>query len=136
MRDRQKKKPIGQMARTYVLPSILTVFRPSRRDVVLASICVMIVAKTRCHVVKKMGNRNPAVSRTHLLNRITEPLKKIQIPTKKAGCSSILGAAEPELGEDGGCIDTGGATVGPDSSSFPIVISELGRTCYKTVICD
>ena len=53
-----------------------------------------MVAKIKCHVVKKMGNpvtistddywriRNPTVSRTHLLNRITDPLKKIQILRK------------------------------------------------------
>lgn len=50
-----------------------------------------MVANIKCHVVKNMGNpvtistddywriRNPTVSRTHLLNRITDPLKKIQI---------------------------------------------------------
>lgn len=89
----------------------MTVFRPSRRLVVRARIWVIIVAKTKCHVVKKMGNPgsqlrslfvalNPAVSSTHLLNKMTDPLKKIQIlkisacpawstyATKKAGWSS------------------------------------------------
>ena len=83
---------MGTIARKYSRPSILTVLRPSRRCVVLARICVHIVAKTRCHVVRMIGKpfrrlekffrvgiRNPAVSSTHLLKSITAPLKKIQI---------------------------------------------------------
>jgi len=56
MRERLKNAPIGTMARRYVLPSILTVLRPSRRVVVRARTCVAIVANNKCHVVKKMGN--------------------------------------------------------------------------------
>ena len=50
-----KKTPIGTIARRYTLPVIFTVFRPSRSVVVRAKICVIIVAKVRCHAVRRMG---------------------------------------------------------------------------------
>jgi hypothetical protein len=53
---RLKKNPIGTIARTYTLPVILTVFRASSSVVVRARTWVAMVAKTKCHVVRKIGN--------------------------------------------------------------------------------
>jgi hypothetical protein len=90
MRDSEKNNPIGMIVKIYVLASILTSRMPLKSRA-RARICVQIVAKIKCHVVKKIGKpdrvrkkgaryiRNPAVSRTHLLNKMTEPLKNIQI---------------------------------------------------------
>lgn len=50
-----KKTPIGTMARRYRRPVILTLRRPSRRPVKRAKIWVMMVAKVRCHVVRKIA---------------------------------------------------------------------------------
>jgi hypothetical protein len=50
-----KKIPMGTMARRYTRPVMGTFFLESRMVVKRARIWVMIVAKTRCHVVRKMG---------------------------------------------------------------------------------
>lgn len=50
-----KKTPMGTMALKYTFPVILTFFRPSRSVVVRAMICVMTVAKTKCHAVRRIG---------------------------------------------------------------------------------
>lgn len=50
-----KNTPIGTIALKYTRPVILTDFRPSRSLVVRAMICVMMVAKTRCHEVRRIG---------------------------------------------------------------------------------
>jgi hypothetical protein len=50
-----KKMPMGTIARRYTRPVMGTFFRESRMVVKRARIWVMIVAKTRCHVVRKMG---------------------------------------------------------------------------------
>ena len=55
MSDSEKKKPIGAMARMYTFPVILTRWRPSSSVVVLASVCVAMVANMRCHVVRKIA---------------------------------------------------------------------------------
>jgi hypothetical protein len=54
MRDSEKNNPIGIIVKIYVLASILTSRMPltSRAR---ARICVQIVAKIKCHVVKKIG---------------------------------------------------------------------------------
>lgn len=52
---REKKIPIGTIARRYTRPVIFTVFLPSRRVVVRAMTCVMNVANTKCHDVRRMG---------------------------------------------------------------------------------
>ena len=52
IKDRLKNAPIGTIARRYILPVILTVFRPSRSFVVRARSWVIRVAKSRCHVVR------------------------------------------------------------------------------------
>ena len=52
IKDRLKNAPIGTIARRYIRPVILTVFRPSRSFVVRASNWVIRVAKNRCHVVR------------------------------------------------------------------------------------
>jgi hypothetical protein len=97
MREREKNIPTGTMARKYVLQSILTVSRPERQDV-RANIWVQMVEKVRCQVVKKIGKAihnskldsewglvpKPAVSRIHLLNRMTLPLRNIQSLTRLA----------------------------------------------------
>lgn len=51
----EKKTPIGTIARRYILPVILTLWRPSRRVVVRDMICVTIVEKIRCHAVRRIG---------------------------------------------------------------------------------
>lgn len=51
-----KKRPIGTIARRYTLPVMGTFFLESRMVVKRARIWVMMVAKTKCHVVRKMGN--------------------------------------------------------------------------------
>lgn len=53
--DKLKNTPMGRMARRYTRPVILTVFRPSRRDVYLARSCVMTVANDRWYVVRMTG---------------------------------------------------------------------------------
>jgi hypothetical protein len=96
IRLKLKNTPIGTMARRYTRPVILTVLRPSRRVVVRAITCVMTVAKTRCHAVRRIGyskvevsGRNEAyrarddvlkwrVDKIHLLNRMTLELSEIQ----------------------------------------------------------
>lgn len=50
-----KNNPIGTIALRYTFPVMATFFRPSRRVVVRAKSCVMIVAKIRCHAVRRMG---------------------------------------------------------------------------------
>lgn len=50
------------MARRYTRPFIGTFFLESRMVVKRARIWVMIVANTKCHVVRKMGNSAVAVS--------------------------------------------------------------------------
>jgi hypothetical protein len=50
-----KKSPMGTIALRYIFPVILTFFLPSRRVVVRAMICVMMVAKMRCHAVRRIG---------------------------------------------------------------------------------
>jgi hypothetical protein len=50
-----KKMPMGTIARRYTRPVMGTFFLESRTEVQRARIWVMIVAKTRCHVVRKMG---------------------------------------------------------------------------------
>jgi hypothetical protein len=50
-----KKIPMGTMARRYTRPVMGTFFRESRTVVKRARIWVMTVAKTKCHVVRKMG---------------------------------------------------------------------------------
>jgi hypothetical protein len=50
-----KKMPIGTMARRYTRPVMGTFFLESRMVVKRARNCVMTVAKTRCHVVRKIG---------------------------------------------------------------------------------
>lgn len=65
IRLKLKKAPIGTIARRYTRPVILTVFRPSRRVVVRASIWVMSVAKARCHVVSMMARYHIRDSRSH-----------------------------------------------------------------------
>jgi hypothetical protein len=52
---RLKNNPIGTIALRYTLPVIFTVFLPSRSVVVRAIICVMMVANTKCHDVRRMG---------------------------------------------------------------------------------
>jgi hypothetical protein len=50
-----KKMPMGTMARRYTRPVMGTFFLESRTVVKRARIWVMTVAKTKCHVVRKMG---------------------------------------------------------------------------------
>lgn len=50
--------PIGTIARKYTLPVILTVFRPSRRVLVLERIWVNIVANMRCQHVNRTAVRD------------------------------------------------------------------------------
>ena len=50
-----KNTPMGTIALKYTFPVMATFFRPSRRVVVRARICVIMVAKTRCHAVRRMG---------------------------------------------------------------------------------
>lgn len=50
-----KKIPMGTMARRYTRPVMGTFFLESRTVVKRARIWVMTVAKTKCHVVRKMG---------------------------------------------------------------------------------
>lgn len=52
---RLKKTPIGTMARRYTRPVMGTFFRESSMEVKRARSCVMMVAKTRCHVVRKIA---------------------------------------------------------------------------------
>jgi hypothetical protein len=47
--------PMGTIARRYTRPVIGTFFRESRMVVKRARIWVMTVAKTRCHVVRKIA---------------------------------------------------------------------------------
>ena len=77
--DKLKKSPIGSIARRYTLPVILTVFRPLRSVVVRARICVMRVAKTRCHVVRMTGKANSMSSRIFLLKKIRPELSPIHV---------------------------------------------------------
>lgn len=60
IRDREKKRPIGTMALRYTRPVMGTFFRESRTLVKRAMIWVMMVAKRRCHVVRKMGKSDGA----------------------------------------------------------------------------
>jgi hypothetical protein len=39
----------------------------------------MNVANSICHAVRVIGNLNPSVSNSHLLNKITPPLKPIHV---------------------------------------------------------
>jgi hypothetical protein len=55
IRLRLKKTPMGTMARRYTRPVIGTFFRESSIVVKRASSWVMMVAKTRCHVVRVMA---------------------------------------------------------------------------------
>jgi len=50
-RDAEKHTPIGRIDVQYVLGVIGFFFLESRTRVVRARICVMMVAKVRCHVV-------------------------------------------------------------------------------------
>jgi hypothetical protein len=50
-----KKRPMGTIARRYTRPVMGTFFRESRMVVKRARNWVMTVAKTKCHVVRKMG---------------------------------------------------------------------------------
>lgn len=77
--DRLNIKPIGTIARRYILPVIGTFFRESRTVVKRARICVMSVAKARCHVVSTIGKRKPAVSRIHLLKMMIEEEREIHV---------------------------------------------------------
>ena len=47
--------PMGTIARRYRRPVILMFLRPSSIVVVRAMIWVMIVAKSKCHVVRMIG---------------------------------------------------------------------------------
>jgi len=75
---RLKNTPMGTIARRYTRPVILTVFLPSKRVVVRAMIWVMMVAKIRCHDVRRIGYLNPRVDKIHLLKRMTLDDKLIQ----------------------------------------------------------
>ena len=55
IRLKLKNSPIGTMALRYTFPVIAIFFRPSSRVVVRARSWVIMVAKTRCHAVKRMG---------------------------------------------------------------------------------
>jgi len=76
-----KNNPIGTIALRYTFTVIATFFRPSSRVVVRASSCVMMVAKVRCHAVRRTGYWNLNVDKIHLLKRITLELRDIQIIT-------------------------------------------------------
>ena len=150
-----KKKPIGRMARRYMRPVILTVFRPSSRVVVRASSWVMKVANIMCHAVSVMGNPGlvtscptppqvmailkPRVSRSHLLKRMTPPLKPIHVlsyssvepgntwgcatyTTYAAGCSDALG---------GSGFSAAGLTVGNVDISTGLCCSPETRTFFS-----
>jgi hypothetical protein len=52
---RLKKKPIGKMAFMYTSLFIFSLWRESSMFVVRARTCVMIVAKSMCHVVRTMA---------------------------------------------------------------------------------
>jgi hypothetical protein len=58
-----KKRPIGTIARRYTRPVMGTFFLESRMVVKRARNWVMMVAKTRCHVVRKTGNSAAVVRR-------------------------------------------------------------------------
>jgi hypothetical protein len=72
-----KKAPIGTIARRYTRPFIGTFFLESRRVVKRANSWVMMVAKMRCHVVRKIGYLKPLRSKTHLLKMMTVELRVI-----------------------------------------------------------
>jgi hypothetical protein len=55
IRLKLKNSPMGTIALRYTFPVIAIFFRPSSRVVVRANICVMMVAKTRCHAVRRIG---------------------------------------------------------------------------------
>ena len=57
-----KKMPMGTMARRYTRPVMGTFFLESRMVVKRARNCVMMVAKIKCHVVRKMGKSVDVVS--------------------------------------------------------------------------
>jgi len=52
----------------------------------------MAVAKTKCHVVRKMGYSNFFVDKIHLLNTMTAELSAIQEAMYTAGWNAALGA--------------------------------------------
>lgn len=57
MRDAEKRAPMGTMLRNQRSQVIWTLWTPSRRWVVRSMILVPMVAKVRCHVVRKIGLR-------------------------------------------------------------------------------
>lgn len=81
--DREKKNPMGTIARKYILPVILIFLRPSISVVVLARIWVIIVPEVRCQHVRKIGKGKFSVlgSRMYLLKRIRPELNPIHTIT-------------------------------------------------------
>lgn len=79
IKDKLNIKPIGTMARRYILPVMGTFLRESSTVVKRARIWVISVAKAKCHVVSTMGKRKPAVSRIHLLKMIMDDESEIQV---------------------------------------------------------
>jgi hypothetical protein len=79
MSDSENIKPMGKMARKYILPVMGTFFLESKTVVKRARSWVMRVAKAKCQVVRTMGKRKPAVSRIHLLKMMTPEESEIQV---------------------------------------------------------
>ena len=61
MREAEKRAPMGTMFFSHLSHDICTLYTPSRRRVERSIILVPIVAKVRCHVVRKMGLRKKGV---------------------------------------------------------------------------
>lgn len=71
MSESENIRPMGTMVRKYTRPVIGTFFRESSIVVQRAMSCVINVANSMCHVVRKIGYSNFAVAMMYLLKRIT-----------------------------------------------------------------